>query len=131
VADEELLVGVVEVVPVLPVFPVLPVSPVLPVVPESDEPDVVPDEELPELVAAVDFDDEDVASAEVPAAWAPEWSWATTTPMATVAPVAATITPRVRNRSREWALSRSAGVLGWARSDMWWSSSVGDDSIRP
>jgi len=105
VADEELPVGVVDVAPVLPVLPVVPV------VPELEEFDVVPDEELPVLVEPVD--DEDVACAEVPAAWAPEWSWATTTPRATVAPVAATIAPRVRNRSREWALSLSAGVLGW------------------
>jgi hypothetical protein len=117
VADEELPVGVVvDVAPVLPVFPVLPV---VPVVPESEEFEVVPDEELPVLVVRVEFDDEEVASAAVPAAWAPEWSWATTTPRATVAPVAATMAPRVRNRSREWALSLSAGVLGWAGSGMW------------
>jgi phosphotriesterase-related protein len=42
--------------------------------------------------------------------------------MATVAPVAATITPRVRRRSLDLALSRSAGVLGWAVVDMWQES---------
>jgi hypothetical protein len=89
------------VVDVEPEFPVVPVSPVLPVVPESDEPEAVPDEEPPEPVAEVECEDEDVVSADAPAAWAPEWSCATTTPMAAVAPVAATITPRVRNRSRE------------------------------
>jgi hypothetical protein len=100
VADEELLVGVVVLVAVEE-EDVVPVLPVVPVVPESEESDVVPDEELPILVTAVDFDEEDVAFAEVPTALAPGRSWATTTPRASVAPVAATIAPRVRIRNRE------------------------------
>ena len=49
---------------------------------------------------------------EVPAlpALAPGWSRDTTTPMATVAPVAATTVPRVRVRNQARARSRSAGV---------------------
>jgi hypothetical protein len=42
----------------------------------------------------------------------PAWSWDTPTPMATVAPVAARTTPRVRLRSRARALSRLSGVWG-------------------
>jgi hypothetical protein len=103
VADEELLVGAVVVVVVDVVDETddedaVPVSPVDPVVSESAEPDV-------ELV-------------EVRAAPPPGRSWATTAPMTTVAPVAATIAPRVRVRSRDWALSRSVGVLGWGDSAM-------------
>jgi phosphotriesterase-related protein len=61
----------------------------------------------------------------VPTALAPGWSWETTMPMATVAPVAATITPRVTPRSRALALSLWAGVLGWAGADMGAGSFVG------
>jgi hypothetical protein len=106
VADEELRVGA-DVVVVVVVEPV-PVLPVEPVVPSSEESDVVVDEELPASVVAADFD----------VALASGRSWATTTPMATVAPVAATIAPRVSVRSRDCALSLSAGVLGWADSGM-------------
>jgi hypothetical protein len=116
VADEELRVGA-DVVVVVVVEPV-PVLPVEPVVPSSEESDVVVDEELPASVVAADFDDEDVDVAEVFTALASGRSWATTTPMATVAPVAATIAPRVSVRSRDCALSLSAGVLGWADSGM-------------
>jgi hypothetical protein len=103
VGDEELVVGVEvddedadEVPEVLAVVVVL-------------EPDV-PDDALPLLDVE--------AAALVPAALAPGWSWETTMPMATVAPVAATIAPRVTTRSRALALSLAAGVLGWAGSDM-------------
>ena len=56
------------------------------------------------------------AAALVPTALAPGWSWETTMPMATVAPVAATITPRVTTRSRDYGsvpLGGCAG-LGWS-----------------
>jgi len=42
----------------------------------------------------------------------PAWSWDTTTPMATVAPVAARTAPRVRLRSRARAVSLLLGVGG-------------------
>jgi len=64
-------------------------------------------------------------AALVPTALAPGWSRETTMPRATVAPVAAMITPRVTPRSRALALSLSAGVLGWAGVDMWAGSFVG------
>ena len=85
---------------------------------------VVPKSELPLL----EIEDEEPASdvAFVRAAPAPGRSWATTTPMATVAPVATTMAPLVSMRSRTLALSRSSGVLGWPKTVMWWSSSVGD-----
>jgi hypothetical protein len=91
----------------------VPVLPVVPVVPASEEPDRAPDDEDPPVVVAVDgpVDAADVPDARV--AVAPGWSCATTMPMATVAPVAATITERVRTRRRAWALSLSAGVRGW------------------
>jgi hypothetical protein len=102
VADEELLVGaVVDVVDCEDDEDAVPDSPV---VPGSAESLVVPAGELWVLV--------DVAEA------VPGRSWATTTPMTTVAPVAATIVPRVSVRSRDRALSRSAGVLGWTDFDM-------------
>ena len=53
---------------------------------------------------------EDVVA--VPDALAPGRSWATRTPMPTVAPVAATTTPRVRVRSLDLALSLASGALG-------------------
>ncbi len=43
---------------------------------------------------------------------APGWSWATTIPIAAVAPVAARIAPRVRLRSRDRAFSLDFGVFG-------------------
>ena len=73
---------------------------------------------VPRRSSAADFDDEDVDVAEVFTALASGRSWATTTPMATVAPAAATIAPRVSVRSRDCTLSLSAGVLGWAESGM-------------
>ena len=48
----------------------------------------------------------------VPVLLDPAWSWDTTTPMATVAPVAARTAPRVRLRSRARALSLLWGVGG-------------------
>jgi hypothetical protein len=106
--------------PVLPVLPVFPVLPVLPVLPESEL-----------LVLLVELEDEEPTPdvGVVRAVPAPGRSWATTTPMATVAPVAATMAPRVSARSRDLALSLSAGVLGWPVTDMWRSSSVGDAPI--
>ena len=115
--DEELAVGAVEFAED-PVFPVVPVVPELPVVPSSD---VLSDEELPLPDVDVDPVDDEVEPDVAPTvrrALAPGWSFATTIPMATVAPVAATITPRVRKRTLDLALSRSAGVLGWAV-DIW------------
>jgi hypothetical protein len=115
VADEELLAGaVVDVAADEDAVPELPVVPVA----ESAESDLLPFEELWVFVAAVDFDEEEVESVEERTVLAPGRSWATTTPMAIVAPAAATIAPRVSVRSRDWALSRSAGVLGWGDSDM-------------
>ncbi len=77
-------------------------APVLPVVPESEL-----------LVLLLDVEDEDPPSdaAVVRAEPAPGRSWATTTPMATVAPAEAAIAHRVSARSRDFALSLSAGVL--------------------
>jgi hypothetical protein len=93
VADEELLDGaVVDVVVVaaLPVSPVVPVDPVDPVDPELAESCV--------LVVTVEFDEEDVEARTAPD---PVASCATTTPMTMVAPVAATIAPRVSVRRRD------------------------------
>ncbi len=84
----------------------------VPAVPDSEERDVVPDEDLPVVVDTDPFD-EDVESVVARLAVAPLRSWATKIPMAAVAPVAVTMAPRVRNRSRAFALSLSAGVLGW------------------
>jgi hypothetical protein len=105
VGDEEVVVGVevddeeADEVPEVPAVVVV-------VVPEPD----VSDDALPLLDVE--------AAALVPTALAPGWSWDTTMPIATVAPVAATIAPRVTTRSRALALSLSAGVLGWAGADM-------------
>lgn len=109
VGDEELAVGADEEdeVPVFPEF------------------DVVPD---PLLDVEADPDD-DLVGAVVAAARVPGRSWATTIPMATVAPAAATTTPWVSVRSRDLALSLSAGELVWPGADMWWGSSVCDAPI--
>jgi hypothetical protein len=103
---EVLDVGADDEVPVLPVFPVEPVSldeevpPLEPVLPEPDEvdPDEVP---CPDVLLA------------------PGWTWATTIPIAAVAPVAARTIPRVRRRSRDRAISLLWGVFGWLLDDMW------------
>ena len=102
--------------------------PVLPVVPESE---VVPDDALPLLDVEVDPGGVESDVAVVPVERAPGRSWATTIPMATVAPVAATTAPRVRVRSRDLARSLSAGVLGWPGTDMGLESFVGDPPIAP
>ncbi|HWD54326.1 MAG TPA: hypothetical protein VG346_04350 [Acidimicrobiales bacterium] len=47
-----------------------------------------------------------------PALDAPGWSWATTMPMATVAPAAAKTVARVALRRRLWAFSLAAGERG-------------------
>jgi hypothetical protein len=104
VGDEELVVGVEVVDEDADEVPEVPAVVVF--VLEAD----VSDDALPLLDVE--------AAALVPAAPAPGWSWETTMPMATVAPVAATIAPRVTTRSRALALSLSAGVLGWAGVDM-------------
>jgi hypothetical protein len=83
----------------------VPVFPVVPVVPESPESEVPADEELPPDV------EDGVLVVVVRVAPAPGRSWATTMPMATVAPVAVTMAPRVRKRSRDLARSLAAGVL--------------------
>jgi hypothetical protein len=89
VGDEELLVGaVVDVVDCEDEEDTVPDSPV---VPASAESPAVPAEESWVLVD--------------PTETAPGRSWAT-------------IVPRVSMRSRDRALSRSEGVLGWADSDM-------------
>jgi hypothetical protein len=87
VGDEELAVGDDDEADEEPVLPVVPV------VPESD---VAPDEVLP--VSAVEDDPSDVEVVLVVVACAaltPGRSCATARPMATVAPVAATMAPRV------------------------------------
>jgi hypothetical protein len=114
VADEELLVGavvvvVVDVVDEMDDEDAVPVSPVDP---------VVPADELWVFVVPADDGEEEVESVEDRTAPPPGRSCATTTPMTTVAPVAATIAPRVSMRNRDWALSRSVAGLGWAESDM-------------
>jgi hypothetical protein len=82
-------------------------------------------EELPEDVPVLLFDEEDPATVVVvtevepvdpfvPAVFvlpAPECSCATTTPMATVAPVAARTAPRLNQRNRDVVLSRWRGAL--------------------
>ena len=96
---------------------------------DSEEPDVVPDVELP-VDPDTDPFDEVVESPVARFAVPPGRSWATRIPMATVAPVAVTIAPRVRNRSRAFALSLSRGVLGWTGPDMRKSSLLEGKPIR-
>lgn len=115
-AEEELLVGVVVDVVEVEDEDAVPVLPLVPVVPASADELFA---ELRVFVVAMDFEEEDVASPEARTAVAPGRSWATTTPSTTVAPAAVTIAPRVSMRRRDWALSRSLGVLGWLDSDMW------------
>jgi hypothetical protein len=98
--DDELLLGADEDAPVLPVDPVVPVEPV----DEEDE-----EFELP-LLPAVDPVDVD-PSEPVRVALEPGCSWATTTPIPTVAPAVARRATRVRRLRRAWALSLLAGVL--------------------
>jgi phosphotriesterase-related protein len=86
-----------------PVFPVLPVVPVAPVFPPVVV-DPWPDDETPPP--------EDVDEPEPLAAVAPGCSWATTTPMPIVAPIAASAAPRVRVRSLAWAFALLCGVCG-------------------
>jgi hypothetical protein len=110
VGDEELDVGAWEEVDEdeedeVPVFPVVPVFP--------ERLDVLSESELPssEVVVVVD-DPGEVGAVVLPTALAPGRSCATTTPMATVAPVAAMTAPRVRIRRRNLALSLSTAVFG-------------------
>jgi hypothetical protein len=81
----------------------LPVLPVLPLLPDDEEPP-------PAMLVLVEPDPDDPDRA-LPDAF-PVWSWDTTIPMATVAPVAASTAPRVRVRSRARALSLLSGVCG-------------------
>jgi hypothetical protein len=117
VGVEELVVGVEDDEdPVVPESDVVP-DEVLVVDEESDEEDFVEDE------VAVDPDDDEGLESDVaaaPAACVPGRSWATTTPITTVAPAAATTAPRVSVRNRDLARSRSAGELCWKASDIWW-----------
>jgi hypothetical protein len=109
--------GVGALLPELPVLPVLPVLPELPL-DEDVDPPVVP-------VPAVDPD-----PVVVPL-WrllAPGCSWATTIPMATVAPATARTATRVSWRRRAWALSRLPGVLDWMRRDMCWENLCSGDA---
>jgi hypothetical protein len=103
VGVEELDVGAE--LPELPVLPVLPELPVLPVLREAPS-----DAELPVLVPLPAFDPE--VFAPLCRLLAPGWSWATTIPMATVAPVARRAAARVRIRTRAWPRSRLSGAFG-------------------
>jgi hypothetical protein len=82
--------------------PELPVFPVLPEFPEEDDPGVVV------VVAPAPLPEEPV----VVAALEPACSFATTTPMTAVRPVAASTEARVSVRTRDRAFWRSDGV-GW------------------
>jgi hypothetical protein len=80
--------------------------------PKEDEDEL--DEELPPatvVVVAPDPEPEGTV-AVVPVLLDPAWPWDTTTPMATVAPVAARTAPRVRLRRRARAESLLWGVGG-------------------
>jgi hypothetical protein len=98
VGVEELVVGADDELPVLPVLPVEPVvldeeralEVGVPPEPEEVDPDPAPSRD--ELLA-------------------PGWTWATTIPIAAVAPVAARMAPRVRRRSRDRAFSLFSGVF--------------------
>jgi hypothetical protein len=79
-------------------------------VPE-DDPALVEAED-PGVVVVTDPEPVDPFVPAVFAPLAPECSCATTTPMATVAPVAATTTPRLNQRSLDVVLSRWRGALG-------------------
>jgi hypothetical protein len=94
VIDGELAPDEVEPDPVLPVFPVLPE------LPEEDDPGVVV------VVAPVPLPDPPV----VVATPEPACSFATTTPMTAVRPVAASTEARVSVRTRDQAFCRSDGV---------------------
>ena len=103
VGDDALTVGVVD-------EPAVPLD-------EAMLPDEVADD--PPLTTVADPEvgtapDEPVAvvPALLPVLLDPAWSWDTTTPMATVAPVAARTAPRVRLRSRARAVSLLWGVGG-------------------
>ena len=115
VGDDWLTEGADDEVPVLPVVPVVPVVPVLPVLPVDELPEVADD---PPLVVAAPEPDDVPLVALLPEVADPGWSRDTTTPMTTVAPAAATTTPRVRLRSRDRAFSLFSGVLGWSMDDM-------------
>jgi hypothetical protein len=79
-------------------------------------------EEFPEDVPVPLVDDEDPATEPVDpfvVLVLPGCSFATTMPMATVAPVAARTAPQVSERNRDVVLSRSRGVFGKWLADMW------------
>jgi hypothetical protein len=95
VGVDELLVGVDEELP-------------------EDEDELDDEEELPPatVVLVAPDPEPDGTVAAVPVLLDPAWPWDTTTPMATVAPVAAMTAPRVRLRSRARAVSLLWGVGG-------------------
>jgi len=85
-------------------------------VPAADE-DATDEPPLTTVGVAVEPDPEldgavETAPVLFPVLLDPAWSWDTTTPMATVAPVAARTAPRVRLRSRVRAVSLLWGVGG-------------------
>jgi hypothetical protein len=102
--------------------------PVVPSVVVVSEPDAPGDLSVVALAPDEEEVEPDVALA--PAAPAPGWSWETTIPMTTVAPVAATIAPLVTARSRALPLSLSVCPLGWAGAGMWSVPPFGNSSIR-
>ncbi|MGO9857133.1 MAG: hypothetical protein ACLPYY_19095 [Acidimicrobiales bacterium] len=107
--DEELAAGADDELPVLPVLPELSVEPVLSV------------EELLPLELEVPSDPEEVdpdVAADRDVLLAPGCTWATTIPMAAVAPVAARTAPRVRWRTRDRAFSLFSGVFARPLGDM-------------
>lgn len=94
VGVERLGLGAVEKPPVFPVDPVFD---------EVDPPPVL------EVVGA---GDPFAVPVLAPAPDAPGWAWATTMPMATVAPAAARTVAFVALRRRRWAFALVAGVFG-------------------
>ena len=116
VGDDWLTEGALDDVPVFPVLPVLPVLPVVPEFPDEELPEVADD---PPVVAAPEPDDVPEVPVTLAVLLDPGWSRDTTTPMTTVAPVAAKTAPRVSARSRDLALSLLSGVGGWSIWGMW------------
>jgi hypothetical protein len=105
--------------------------------PEEEEPDDEdPDEEEPDeeddpgcVVAVAPLDPPDAVE-PFPVVVLPEpaCSFATTTPIKAVAPVAASTATRVKPRTRDCARSRSWGVCDVLGLDMWIATSAGGDA---